>query len=144
MTAVLVLVFSRRKVPDFRERFWILMKSGLVPTTVALGMKFSPWRELTETARGATEEMLSSFSMAATSLRVKLDFRYWDEEVSSSTMEETTSRVVEGRTTIRSEPIWETWEEIRVEMLPMRERMRMMAATPMAIPEQVIKERGLF
>ena len=78
MTAVGVSVFSRRKVPFLRLKFWILMKSGLVPTTVAEGTKLSvsPRRELTETARGETAETLSSFSMVVMSLRVRLDFRY--------------------------------------------------------------------
>ena len=119
------------------------MKSGLVPTTVALGtvVSVSPLRELTETARGETAATLSIFLMVVTSFRVRLDLRYWVEVVSSLTMESTVERVEEGRTTIRLEPILLTWEETREEMLPMRERMRTMEATPMEIPRQVRKER---
>ena len=68
----------------------------------------SPERELTETARGATDAMFSSFSMVETSFKVRFDFKYCVEEVSSSTIDVTVSFVEEGRTTIRSEPIWET------------------------------------
>ena len=107
ITAVAVGASSLRKVPDLRVKFWILIKSGLVPTTGTEGRKVSssPERELTETARGATEAILSSFSIVATSFKVKLDFKYIEEEVNSSTTRETAVLVVEGRTTTRSEPI---------------------------------------
>ena len=63
-------------MPDFRVKFWILRKLVFVPTTVAEGTRSSPLRELTETARGATEETLLSFSIRAASFMVRLDFRY--------------------------------------------------------------------
>ena len=53
----------------------------------------------------------------------------------------TVSLVEAGRTTMRSEPIWETWDETREEMLPIKERIKMIEATPMAMPKQVRKER---
>ena len=64
--------------------------------------------------------------------------------MSSSTTESTVLRFVEGRTTIRSEPIWETWEEMRLEMLPMRERIKIIEATPIEMPKQVKNERVRF
>ena len=78
MTAVGVSASSRRKVPFLRFRFWIFRKSGFVPTMVAEGTMFSvsPLRELTETARGETAAMPSTFSMVLMSLRVRLDFKY--------------------------------------------------------------------
>ncbi len=78
MTAVGVSASPRRKVPFLRFRFWILRKSGLVPTMVAEGTEFSvsPLRELTETARGETAATPSMFWMVLTSFRVRLDFKY--------------------------------------------------------------------
>ncbi len=78
MTAVGVSASSRRKVPFLRFKFWILRKSGLVPTMVAEGteLSVSPLRELTETARGETAATPSMSWMVLTSLRVRLDFRY--------------------------------------------------------------------
>lgn len=115
----------------------------MVPTTVAEGRKMSssPEIELTETAMGATEEIFSSFSMVETSFKVRFDFRYMEEEVSSSTTRETAVLVVEGRTTIRSEPIWETCEETREEMLPIKESIKIIDATPIEMPRQVRKLR---
>ena len=143
MTAVGVSASSRRKTPFLRFKFWILMKSGLVPTMVAEAteVSVSPLRELTETARGETAAMPSIFWMVATSFKVRLDFRYWVEVVSSLTILSTVERVEVGRTTMRLEPILETCSETRFLMLPMRERMRMMEATPMEMPRQVRKER---
>ncbi len=74
-TATGVFGESGRKEPDFREKFWILIKSGVVPTTVAEGRVLSPTRELTEMARGATDSMLSMRLIEETSSRVKFDFR---------------------------------------------------------------------
>ena len=75
ITAALVFKESERKVPDFREKFWILIKSGVVPTTVAEGTELSPERALTEIARGATDSIFSRFLMVFTSSRVKFDFK---------------------------------------------------------------------
>ena len=75
ITATGVLGESGRKEPDLRAKFWILRKSGFVPTTVAEGAVLSPTRELTEMARGATESILSICFKDFTSSRVKLDFR---------------------------------------------------------------------
>ena len=119
------------------------MKSGLVPTMVAEGTKFSvsPFRELTETARGETALTPSILAMVLTSFKVRLDFKYCVDVVSSVTIESTVERVEVGRTTMRLSPILETWEETRFLMLPIRERMRIIEATPIEMPRQVRKER---
>ena len=120
------------------------MKSELVPTMVPESTVLSPWMVLLDTAIGATAEMLSRFLIVSTSERVRLDLAYWLEEVSSSMMLETVSLCVVGRTTMRFEPMELTWLEMRFLMLPIRERMRIMLATPMAMPRQVRKLRVRF
>ena len=49
-----------------------------------------------------------------------------------------------GRTTMRSAPMVWTWVEIRRLMLPIKERIRIIAATPIEIPRQVRKLRVRF
>ena len=118
------------------------MKSKFVPRTRAEGKEFfSEVTELTDMATGAAAETLSSFWIAVTSVVERLDF--WKElvEVSSSTMLVTVSLVELGRTTIKSAPMLSISVWTRLAILPMRERMRIMLATPMAMPIQVRKER---
>ena len=73
-------------------------------TTVSV----SPFSELTETASGETEATPSILLIVLTSFKVRLDLRYWVEDVSSVTIESTVERVEEGRTTIRLEPTLDT------------------------------------
>ena len=56
----------------------------------------------------------------------------------------TASLVELGRTTIRSEPISLISFLTRLEMLPIKERIRIILATPMAMPRQVRNERVRF
>ena len=63
------------------------------------------------------------------------------EVVNSLTIESTVERVEVGRITMRLAPASEICLETRFLMLPIRERIRMIEATPMAIPRQVRKER---
>ena len=70
--------------------------------------------------------------------------RYWLLEVNSSTILVTVSLLVVGRITIRSAPMLLTWSATRLLILPIRERMRIILATPIAIPRQVRKERPRF
>ena len=76
ITAVFVDEFSRKKVPDFKVRFWTLRKSEVVPTTVAEGTISSARRVFTDTAIGATAEISGRDLIAETSLRERLDLRY--------------------------------------------------------------------
>ncbi len=45
---------------------------------------------------------------------------------------------------MRSEPTEETWERMRFSMLPVKERIKIIEATPREIPRQVRKERVLL
>ena len=83
-------------------------------------------------------------SIAAMSEISRLLFSKELAEVSSSITEVTESLVVLGRTTIRLAPRFFASLETRREMLPVRLKIKMILATPMAMPRQVRKERVRF
>ena len=105
---------------------------------------FSEVTVLVEMAIGAAAETFSIFLITPISETERLDF--WKELaiVSSSTILVTVSLVELGRTTIISPPSSLISFLTRLEMLPIRERIRIMLATPIAIPRQVRKERVWF
>ena len=139
------LFLSDRKVPYFRGTDSIEIKSGVVPSTVADATTLSLFLiVLVETAIGATAEIPAVFLIISMSEMVRLLFSKEFEDVSSSMIVVTESLVESGRTTIRSEPISEISLEISLETLPVRERIKIMLAIPIAIPRQVRNERVRF
>ena len=99
---------------------------------------------LVEIAIGATAATPLVSEMSFTSDRERLLRSKELEEVNSSIMFVTESFEELGRTTIRSAPISETSDLMRFEILPVKERIRIILAIPIAIPRQVKKERVRF
>ena len=122
----------------------------MVPSTVPESTVRSPMRVLVLIASGATEitgnsasTSLSSFKawIASTSFNVRFDLLKWLVEVSSVRMSLISSFESLGRTIMRLPPIASTCDLMRLLMLPMRLRIKMMLATPIAMPRQVRKVR---
>ena len=117
----------------------------MVPRTgTEVKVFFSDSKVFTEVDIGATAATLSRPEIVSISERERLDCWKVLEEVNSSMILLMELLVEFGRTTIRSEPISLTSFLTRLEILPIKERIRIILATPMAIPRQVRKERVRF
>lgn len=123
----------------------MVMYSGVVPSIGTEGkVFFSDSTVLVEVAIGATAAVSFMSAIALTSDKERLDCSKVLDEVSSLTILVMEFLLELGRTTMRSEPMDSASDLMRLEILPIRERIRMMLATPMAMPRQVRKERVRF
>ena len=136
---------GNRAAPKRIDNGSIFIKSRFVPR-IATEFKvfFSEITVLLAMAIGATATTFSTFLMTSVSEIVRLEFWNVLAEVNSSTMLVIESLVDVGRITIRSLPISLISLLTRLEMLPVKERIRIILATPIAIPRQVKNERVRF
>ncbi len=137
-----VVDWSVKNEPKRRVRGSILIKSELVPRIGTEAKVFlSEETVLVEIATGATAVMLLMLEIVLTSSRLRLEF--WKElaEVNSSIILVIVPLSEVGRTTMSSSPSAAVSDLTRLEILPISEKIRIMLATPMAMPIQVKNER---
>ncbi len=94
-----------------------------------------------EIAIGATASTLSIFWIVLMSSRVRLDLTYWLLRVSSSMILSATDLEVVGRTRMRLAYSLLLLVLMRLLMPPVRERIKTIDATPMAMPRAERKVR---